>query len=493
LPDLLSVEQDLVVRAGGEEGIDDLVRHVGAQVDREGEVGVDLADEVAELLRALELVLLEPLLDHLRTLLLQHELAELESLGLIQLARLQQRAEVLQQRTRLPRLHGNVLELLDRRLRAQRLPRARRERRRALDVAHPQKVVELPLEEIRGAGEVGAPRQPDAEINVVQVGAHVRHDGVLVDGEGEHLALAVDAEDATSGERRGDKDRVGRDAVHVDARSRLDVVKVDVAELGDHVNHAVLLRDLHRHGEVGLPLRGVVHVDLRLLKRRRRVAALRDFDHVKLRADRAARGEREERGRGGGTGDGELGEAAGMPFNRLRHTLVYRVQLHRAGDLAIGALGDAHEAQPLLGGVGSVVDDLGAGERRVAVEDFLGVGRVVHVPMVHGRLRHERERARRHPLPENDVVIHLHGLYLRLLVDVENLESVASLQCKQFLCRVHDRGISADWPARQRLRVRKIDDDNLHLLSLLTHADEFLRLHRQVGKCDRIRVDPQRR
>lgn len=48
----------------------------------------------------------------------------------------------------------------------------------------------------------------------------------------------------------GGKDRLARDAVHVDARARLDVVQVDKAKLGHEVNDAVLLGHLHRDGEV---------------------------------------------------------------------------------------------------------------------------------------------------------------------------------------------------------------------------------------------------
>ena len=46
------------------------------------------------------------------------------------------------------------------------------------------------------------------------------------------------------------KDSLARDAVHVDARARLDVVQVDEAKFGDEVDDAVLLGDLHRHGKV---------------------------------------------------------------------------------------------------------------------------------------------------------------------------------------------------------------------------------------------------
>lgn len=42
----------------------------------------------------------------------------------------------------------------------------------------------------------------------------------------------------------GDEDGVARDAVGVDARGSLHVVKVDVAVLGDQVDYVVLLTNL---------------------------------------------------------------------------------------------------------------------------------------------------------------------------------------------------------------------------------------------------------
>ena len=41
-----------------------------------------------------------------------------------------------------------------------------------------------------------------------------------------------------------DKDGVSTDAVHVDARACLEVVQVDVAKLGDQVDHVVLCTHL---------------------------------------------------------------------------------------------------------------------------------------------------------------------------------------------------------------------------------------------------------
>jgi hypothetical protein len=44
----------------------------------------------------------------------------------------------------------------------------------------------------------------------------------------------------TADAHRSDEDGLRADAVHVDARSALEIVKVDVAKLGDHVHHVVL-------------------------------------------------------------------------------------------------------------------------------------------------------------------------------------------------------------------------------------------------------------
>lgn len=60
-----------------------------------------------------------------------------------------------------------------------------------------------------------------------------------------YLSFPVDTDDA----RRclvwsRDKDGLSTDAVHVDAGTRLQVIQVDVAILGDQENHIVLSADL---------------------------------------------------------------------------------------------------------------------------------------------------------------------------------------------------------------------------------------------------------
>ena len=83
------------------------------------------------------------------------------------------------------------------------------------------------------AGEVVLHGEADREREVVQLLAHVGHEIRLVDRHAQHLALPVDADDAARGlVRRRHEDRLGGDAVHIDQRRGLEVVDVQVAELG---------------------------------------------------------------------------------------------------------------------------------------------------------------------------------------------------------------------------------------------------------------------
>ena len=56
-----------------------------------------------------------------------------------------------------------------------------------------------------------------------------------------YLSLSVNSDDARAGfVGGGDENGVARDAIHVDASARLEVVQVDVAVLGDQVHDVVL-------------------------------------------------------------------------------------------------------------------------------------------------------------------------------------------------------------------------------------------------------------
>ena len=108
---LLGVEDDLLELAGLGEALDHLVGNIGPQVDGEGEGGVGGLDEVAQLLAALQLVLLEPLLQELLPALGQDGPAELQGLVLVELTLVQQDTEILQQWGGLAGL-GRDLEIL---------------------------------------------------------------------------------------------------------------------------------------------------------------------------------------------------------------------------------------------------------------------------------------------------------------------------------------------------------------------------------------------
>ena len=84
--DLLGVENDLLELSSLGEALYHLAGDVGAQVHAQGQSGVRRFDEVPELFGALQLVLLEPLLQELFPALLQYRPAQLQRLELVQLA-----------------------------------------------------------------------------------------------------------------------------------------------------------------------------------------------------------------------------------------------------------------------------------------------------------------------------------------------------------------------------------------------------------------------
>ena len=109
---LLRVQDDLLVLARLHEALHDLERHDGAQVHAERERRVDGLDEVAELLARLQLLLLEPLLEQLLLALLNHGLAQLDRLVLVQLALVEQNAEVLEEWRGRARLCGYLFIII---------------------------------------------------------------------------------------------------------------------------------------------------------------------------------------------------------------------------------------------------------------------------------------------------------------------------------------------------------------------------------------------
>ena len=294
---LLAVDHDLVELSRRHKHLDDLGRALAAQVDGEGEVLVDHRDGVAELLGALKLVLTDPLLEQLLLALLDDGLSELERLHRVELALLEQHAEVGEDGRRATWRRGRGLEARDRVGRAQNLlRRVGRQLGCILVVALLHQSGELLDEELLSPRQVAARGDAERELEVGELLADVGHKVGLIDGHAEHLALAVHAHDAAGRVvRRRHEDRLARDSVHVDELARLEVVQVQVAELGDHVHDVVLVRDLHRDREVLRRLRREVDVAVLLAEGRCALGtgARTHLDDVQLGAGRRLGGESE--------------------------------------------------------------------------------------------------------------------------------------------------------------------------------------------------------
>ena len=98
----------------------------------------------------------------------------------------------------------------------------------------------------------------------------------------------------------GDKDGLGRDAVHVDERGGLEVVQMQVAESGHHVNAMVLFGDVHGDREILRCLRGEVDVRHLLAERRSalRASARGYLDDMQLRRQETGVSTQHEAGQG---------------------------------------------------------------------------------------------------------------------------------------------------------------------------------------------------
>ena len=94
---LLGIEDNFLELSSLGEALDNLVGNIRAQVDAEGKGGVGSLDHVTQLLTALQLVLLQPLLEELLAPLGQDWPAELKGLELVELALVEQDPKILKQ------------------------------------------------------------------------------------------------------------------------------------------------------------------------------------------------------------------------------------------------------------------------------------------------------------------------------------------------------------------------------------------------------------
>ena len=82
------------------------------------------------------------------------------------------------------------------------------------------------------------------------------------------------------------------------------------------------------------------------------------------------------------------------------------------------------------------------------------------------------------PLPENYVLRHDVGLHLALHFDVENLQSLLSLERNHLRGRIHDGRIGRNGPTNGVGRVCHIDDDHLiGLANFFADTNELVRFH----------------
>ena len=108
-----------------------------------------------------------------------------------------------------------------------------------------------------------------ARREVAQLTLDIRNDCILIDTDTQNLTLPIDPDDTTELLvlcRR--EDRLSRDAIHVNASTSLEFVKVDEAEFRDEINDTMLLRHLHRNGKIVCGFRREKDVNCFLLEGR---------------------------------------------------------------------------------------------------------------------------------------------------------------------------------------------------------------------------------
>ena len=462
------------------------------------------SDQVTQLFRTRKLVLLQPLFDQMLPGLGEHGSDQLQRLFGGEGTLVEQQAEVLKDDRQLIGLSRSLLEELDG------LTCSKRGARGAGGYLGGFGVVALGDEllkvldvQIVGAGQVGSGGQLDGQGRVGRILQQVGDDGGLVDADGQDLAATIDADDAGGGFVGGrDEDGLAGDAIHEQARARLQIVEMDEAVLGDEVDEAVSLRDLHGDREVVDGLVGEVDLD-GLLGVDGQGRLVVDLDDVQLRPRGGADGKGEEFGVVGGAFESDGAKGGGVALDRLTDPTLPRIQLHGPGHSAL--LGrDADDDHPFLVIAGAIIDDLTTlhldveryvrtGQTdggpsasptylkiRAPIKDLDGGGLtgIEDVPVIDGVLGHEAQGGLVEPLPKDDVFAHGMRLELLLLVEVEDLEGpLSGLKGDDVLVPVHDGTIGLDRSARDIVVVLQVDNDDLGRCVLrrsLANADEAI-------------------
>ena len=110
-----------------------------------------------------------------------------------------------------------------------------------------------------------------------------------------------------------------------------------------------------------------------------------------------------------------------MSLDGLADLALHRVELHRPHHSVLLGL-DAHQEEPLLCLVCSVVDDLAANQRGMSLKHLNRLGIPLHRPVIHYSLCDNTDSVEIDPLPEYDVIWHGMALHLALHLNVEYLE-----------------------------------------------------------------------
>mmetsp|Transcript_7410 Transcript_7410/g.12312 ORF Transcript_7410/g.12312 Transcript_7410/m.12312 type:complete len:215 (+) Transcript_7410:4031-4675(+) len=121
------VWNNLVVLSALDHALNSLWMALSTKEDGQGHGGIHRHDKITKSLRALELVVLQPLLHELRASLLENRLGQLNTLLLVQLSSFQKRREVLEHRLWLTGLSRNLLESGDSRRSSQSTSRSSNE------------------------------------------------------------------------------------------------------------------------------------------------------------------------------------------------------------------------------------------------------------------------------------------------------------------------------------------------------------------------------
>ncbi|CAI6082879.1 unnamed protein product [Clonostachys chloroleuca] len=332
---LSTVGKNLIELPSLSEASNDLVGNVGLEIDCKSHVHIIWSNHITELLRAIQLLLLEPLLKQVLAVLGQNRLGKLDRLVRIQSTLVEKHTEVLQGESHLSRLSLELLELLNS------LGGSEETARRVCCnlggfavVTSVEELVELSGVEVVGAGKASTRCHLDGDFAVGRILKEIGDRIRVINSNKQDLTLTVDTHQS-SRSVIGTRGEYGfaRDTVHEDTGSSLQVIEMDEPVLGYHEDNTVFLRNLQGHGEVVGSLRGEEDVDSLLLENRV-VLGVVDFNNVKFGTGGGSHGEGEELGILGSAFQPQRAEGSGVALDSLANATVLGVELHGTNNTA---------------------------------------------------------------------------------------------------------------------------------------------------------------